>query len=307
IENLDQMMLDRLRLIADMRENDFKVIESYIESYDVSQNKLNHKIAQLEYKAEDAARKAGKTSDSKEWRKYMKQAQNERKKQLKFQTQQVSYIQRVLNADAKKSPAQRMNEAHRFQLEEALRDAKEQVVTLRREIDEAESAILASRTNQILSELDDQLAKIDKQMTLIQHKREFLNTAYPDRAKEYTDNLSKEVALHEKREKHLEKAVKSLKDLRGSLRQQPELYEQVTQKIEEMESGLRESELAIFNLNKEIKTIEIDTIFEQLNHQLELAQRNFKKLTSDLTFIRKEGQSDLYFNTQADILGEMKE
>src|SRR5699024_5727142 len=96
-ENLDQMMLDRLRLIADMRENDFKVIESYIESYDVSQNKLNHKIAQLEYKAEDAARKAGKTSDSKEWRKYMKQAQNERKKQLKFQTQQVSYIQRVLN------------------------------------------------------------------------------------------------------------------------------------------------------------------------------------------------------------------
>src|SRR5699024_8425719 len=230
-ENLDQMMLDRLRLIADMRENDFKVIESYIESYDVSQNKLNHKIAQLEYKAEDAARKAGKTSDSKEWRKYMKQAQNERKKQLKFQTQQVSYIQRVLNADAKKSPAQRMNEAHRFQLEEALRDAKEQVVTLRREIDEAESAILASRTNQILSELDDQLAKIDNQMTLIQHKREFLNTAYPDRAKEYTDNLSKEVALHEKREKHLEKAVKSLKDLRGSLRQQPELYEQVTQKI----------------------------------------------------------------------------
>lgn len=312
-EDLDQMTLDRLKLMAEMRENDYAVIESYIEGYDVNQDSLNHKISELEYKADNAARKAGKTSDSDEWRKYMNKAKSERERQLKFQNQQVSYIQKVLNNDAKKSASQRMNEAHRFQLEEKLRDAKEQVVTLRRDIDEAETAILTSQTNQIMSQLDDQLAKIDKQITLVEHKRNFLDKDTQKNAEKYIKNLREEMKLQQKRDDQLDKAMKSLKGLRANLKQQPDLYQQVTDKIEEMGDQVRASELSLHEIKQEIKEIEkeiaqmkVDKLFKDLNKNLEKAQKNFHKFSDELTYINKEMQSDLYFGKQADILQEMK-
>src|SRR5699024_2171930 len=48
-ENLDRMELERLKLVAQIREIEYQVIESQIEAFEVSKNKLNHKISELEY------------------------------------------------------------------------------------------------------------------------------------------------------------------------------------------------------------------------------------------------------------------
>ena len=306
-EARDQMVLERLQLVAQIRENEFKIIESQIEQYDYNRDKLNTRIAQLEYKADDTARKAGKTSDSKEWRKYMSQAKASREQQLAIQREQVAYIEKTLAADAKKSSGNRMNQVYRVQLQDRLRDAQEQVVSLRREIDDAENAILSSRVNQTFNEIDKALEKIDKQQAVIEHQRNFIDQTYADGAKDYIGSLEKELKLHNSRTTSMQKSLKTLKNLRSNLKQQPELYEQVTGKISEMEQGLRDAELAVFNLKKEIKTIEIDKLVESLNEALEKAQKESKKLGDNLHFISKEFQPDLYFNTQADILVEMQE
>ena len=306
-EARDQMVLDRLQLVAQIRENEFKIIESQIEQYDYNRDRLNTRIAQLEYKADDTARKAGKTSDSKEWRKYMSQAKASKEQQLAIQREQVAYIEQTLAADAKKSSGNRMNHVYRVQLQDRLRDAQEQVVSLRREIDDAENAILSSRVNQTFNEIDKALEKIDKQQAVIEHQRNFIDQTYADGAKKYIGSLEKELKLHNSRTTSMQKSLKTLKNLRSNLKQQPELYEQVTDKISDMEQGLRDSKLAVHELKKEIKTIEIDKLIESLNSALEKAQKESKKLGDNLHFISKEFQPDLYFNTQADILVEMQE
>lgn len=306
-EARDKMVLDRLQLVAQIRETEFKIIESQIEQYDYNRDKLNTRISQLEYKADDTARRAGKTSDSKEWRKYMSQAKASKEQQLAIQREQVAYIEKTLAADAKRSPGNRMNQVHRVQLQDTLREAQEQVVSLRRAVDEAENAIISSRVNQSLTEIDKALEKIEKQQTLVEHQKSFIDQTYADGAKKYIGSLEKELKLHKTRTSEMNKSIKTLKNLRSNLKQQPELYEQVTGKISEMEQGLRDAELAVFELKKEIKTIEIDKLVESLNEALEKAQKESKKLGDNLHFISKEFQPDLYFNTQADILVEMQE
>ena len=305
-ENLDEMVLERLQLMAQIREIEFKMIESQIEHYEVEKNKLNHKIAQLEYKADNRARLKGQTSDSAEWRKWMNKARTEREKQLRFQQEQIKYIEGVLTADSRKSRSNRMNEAYRFQLEETLRSAKEEVINLHRAIDDAERDILASRVNQSMKEIDDALEAVDKQLTLIEHRRHFLDSTYGDGAKDYVKNLQQEIKQHQKREKTLNKSIRTLKNLRSNLRQQPELYEQVNDKIKEFEEGLRDVRRSVYDLNKEIKSLEIDKAFERLNKQLEKSQKLFNQIQNDLHFIDNEMQPDLYFDTQADSLKEME-
>lgn len=304
-ERLDKMELERLQLVAQIREIEFNIIESQLENYEVSKNKLNHKISELEYKADNNARLKGKTSDSKEWRKWMNKAQTEREKQLKFQEQQISYLNKVLSADARKNPANRMNEAHRFQLEERLRSAKEEVINLNKAVNDSERNIMASRVNQTMTEMDEALEKVDKQITLLTHKRHFLDSTYADGAKDYTKSLEKEIALHKSREDELQKSMKTLKNLRSNLKQQPELYQQVNDKIDETEDGLRAVQTVVYDLNKEIQSLRIDKVFEQLNDALETSQKRFKDLENELHFIDREMQSDLFFNNQADSLKEM--
>lgn len=306
-EARDQMILEQLQLRAQIRETEFKIIESQVEQYNYNRDKLDTKIADLQYKADDRARKAGKTSDSDIWRNYMTQAKKAEEQQLKIQREQVTFLQRTLAADAKKSPANRMNQAYRVQLEDTLREAQQQVISIRRSIDEAQAAIIGSKVNQVMNEIDKSLEKITKQQTLIEHQRNFIDQTYNEGAEKYIASLDKELKLHQKNHAEMSKSVRTLRALRGTLKQQPELYEQVTGKIDEMEQGLRDAHLAVFNLKKEIKTIEIDKLVESLNEALEKAQKESKKLGDNLHFISKEFQPDLYFNTQADILVEMQE
>lgn len=306
-EARDKMVLEQLQLRAQIREIEFKIIESQVEQYNYNRDKLDTKIADLQYKADDRARKAGKTSDSDVWRNYMTQAKKAEEQQLKIQREQVTFLQRTLAGDAKKSPANRMNHAYRVQLEDTLREAQQQVISIRRSIDESQAAIIGSKVNQVMNEIDKSLEKITKQQTLIEHQRNFIDQTYNEGAEKYIASLDKELKLHQKNHAEMSKSVRTLRTLRGTLKQQPELYEQVTGKIDEMEQGLRDAHLAVFNLKKEIKTIEIDKLVESLNEALEKAQKESKKLGDNLHFISKEFQPDLYFNTQADILVEMQE
>lgn len=305
-EARDRMVLERLQLLALIRENEFKIVESQIEQYNYNKDKLNTKIAQLEYKASDVARKAGKTEDSAEWRKYMSQAKASRGQQLAIQEEQVKYIERVLASDRKKSPKNRMNQANRVQLEDRLRDAKEQVISLKRAVDEAETAIITSKVNEAFKGIDKTLEGINKKIEVLTHKRSFIDATYSDGAKKYTDSLKEEIKLQEKNSKEISKSLKTLNNLRKNLKQQPELYEQTTNKIADMERALRDSQLAVHELKKEIKTIELDKLVESLNEALEKSKKKANDFTDKLHYINKDYQPDLYYNTQADILVEMQ-
>ena len=302
---LDEMELERLKLMAEIREIEYKMVESQIESYEVSKNKLNHKISELEYKADSSARLAGKTSDSAEWRKWMNKAHTEREKQLRFQKNQVKYIESVLRADSKKNPANRMNEAYRFQLEEQMRSAKEELISLQRAVDESMANMLGSRVNQLFNEIDKVLEEMDNKITLIAHKRHFLDTTYQGEAGKYRHTLNEEIKVLQAREARYEKQIRALKNLRGNLKQQPELYEQVNDKIKESEEGIRSVQTAIYDLRKEGQQLEIDKMFERLNKRLETSQKQFTKLQDRAAYINQETQKDLYFDNQADILIEM--
>ena len=302
---LDEMELERLKLMAEIREIEYKMVESQIESYEVSKNKLNHKISELEYKAESSARLAGKTTDSAEWRKWMNKAHTEREKQLRFQKNQVKYIESVLRADSKKNPANRMNEAYRFQLEEQMRSAKEEMISLQRAVDESMANMLGSRVNQLFNEIDKVLEEMDNKITLIAHKRHFLDTTYQGEAGKYRHTLNEEIKVLQAREARYEKQIRALKNLRGNLKQQPELYEQVNDKIKESEEGIRSVQTAIYDLRKEGQQLEIDKMFERLNKRLETSQKQFTKLQDRAAYINQEMQKDLYFDNQADILIEM--
>ena len=304
-ENLDKMELERLKLVAQIREIEYQVIESQIEAFEVSKNKLNHRISELEYKADNSARLAGKTSDSAEWRKWMNKAQTEREKQLRFQQNQVKYIEGVLRADSKKNPANRMNEAHRFQLEEQMRSAKEEMISLRRAVDESIASILTSRVNQSFKEIDKALENIDNKITLITHKRHFLDSTYQDGAGKYRNSLNQEIKMLQQREKEYNKSIKTLKNLRSNLKQQPELYEQVNDKLKESQQGLRDVEAAIYDLRKEGQSLELDKMFERLNKRLDKAKTKFDELQDRAHYINRDLQPDLYFDNQADILQEM--
>src|SRR5699024_976249 len=306
-ENLDRMELERLKLVAQIREIEYQVIESQIEAFEVSKNKLNHRISELEYKADNSARLAGKTSDSAEWRKWMNKAQTEREKQLRFQQNQVRYIEDVLRADSKKNPANRMNEAHRFQLEEQMRSAKEEMISLRRAVDESIASILTSRVNQSFKEIDKALENIDNKITLITHKRHFLDSTYQDGAGKYRGSLNEEIKLLQQREKEYNKSIKTLKNLRSNLKQQPELYEQVNDKLKDSQQGLRDVEAAIYDLRKECQSLELDKMFECLNKRLDKAKTKFDELQDRAHYINKDLQPDLYFDNQADILQEMSD
>lgn len=304
-ENLDKMELERLKLVAQIREIEYQVIESQIEAFEVSKNKLNHRISELEYKADNTARLAGKTSDSAEWRKWMNKAQTEREKQLRFQQNQVRYIEDVLRADSKKNPANRMNEAHRFQLEEQMRSAKEEMISLRRAVDESIASILTSRVNQSFKEIDKALENIDNKITLITHKRHFLDSTYQDGAGKYRNSLNEEIKMLQQREKEYNKSIKTLKNLRSNLKQQPELYEQVNDKLKDSQQGLRDVEAAIYDLRKEGQSLELDKMFERLNKRLDKAKTKFDELQDRAHYINRDLQPDLYFDNQADILQEM--
>ena len=305
-EARDRMVLERLQLLALIRENEFKIVESQIEQYNYNRDKLNTRIAQLEYKAGDVARKAGKTEDSAEWRKYMSQAKASRGQQLAIQEEQVKYIERVLASDRKKSPKNRMNQANRVQLEDRLRDAKEQVISLKRAVDEAETAIITSKVNEAFKGIDKTLEGINKKIEVLTHKRSFIDATYSDGAKQYTNSLKEEIKLQEKNSKEISKSLKTLNNLRKNLKQQPELYEQTTNKIADMERALRDSQLAVHELKKEIKTIELDKLVESLNEAFEESKKKANDFTDKLHYINKDYQPDLYYNTQADILVEMQ-
>ena len=63
--------------------------------------------------------------------------------------------------------------------------------------------------------------------------------------------LEEEIKVLQARESRYEKQIRALKNLRGNLKQQPELYEQVNDKIKESEAGIRNVQTAIYDLRRE--------------------------------------------------------
>lgn len=302
---LDQLTLDRLNLMAEIRQQMHEITLSNIEEFEVNSSMLDHRIAQLEYDAERLSRQAGETSDSAIWREYMEKAMEERAKQTAFKEEQIDFIQQVLDEDLKRTKEDRMSERSRFELEQTLRDAKEALIDLMRTEDDAVASIYQSRANQAINEIDKQMATLDRQMTAIETRRRYIDQTYDDGARAYRDTIREEIELNQERIEAMRESLVGMKNLRSELKQQPELYEQVTDKIHELEDAIEDAQATAFELNREIFTNRAEKAFESLSLGVEQAKEMFEELQHQLHFVDNELQKDIYFNLQSDVLVEM--
>ena len=304
-ERLDQLTLERLNLMAEIRQQMHEITLSTIEEFNVNSSILDHKIAQLEYDAERLSRKAGETSDGRTWRTYMEKAMEERRKQTKFKEEQIDFIQKILKEDSKRNAENRMSERSRFELEETLRAAKEELIGLLQQEDSIVTSLFESRTNEVINIFEDQMNALDRQMQAIETKRRYIDQTYNDGARDYRNTIREELALNQQRIETMNKSLVQLKDMRSELKQQPELYQQVTDKIYELEDSLADAHATAFELNKEIYSNRVEKAFEGLNEGLEQAKSLFDELEHQLHFVDSELQKDIYFNLQSDVLVEM--
>lgn len=304
-ERLDKLTLERLSLMAEIRQQMHEITLSTIEEFDVNSSMLDHKISQLEYDAERLSRQAGETTDGRTWRTYMEKAMEERRKQTKFKEEQIDYIQKVLKEDKEKKNENKMSERSRFELEETLRAAKEELIGLLQQEDSIVTSLFESRTNEVINIFEDQMKALDRQMQAIETKRRYIDQTYDDGARDYRNTIREELALNQQRIETMNKSLAQLKEMRSDLKQQPELYQQVTDKIYELEDSLADAHATAFELNKEIYSNRVEKAFEGLNEGLEQAKSLFDELEHQLHFVDSELQKDIYFNLQSDVLVEM--
>ncbi|MEG7377835.1 phage tail tape measure protein [Bacillus subtilis] len=268
-----------------IQELQYELVQSKLDEFDKRIGDFDVRIA----KDESMANRY--TSDSKEFRKYTSDQKKAVAEQAKIQQQKVNWIQKEIKTN------KALNSAQRAQLQEELKQAKLDLISVQDQVRELQKQLVQSKVDETLKSIEKSSSKTQGKIKDVDNKIS-MTEEDEDKVKYY----SKQIKLIQQQQKEAKKYIKQLEEQKKAAKGFPDIQEQITEEIENWKDKQKDFNLELYNTKKSIKDIyksladEVVSIYKEMYEKMrDIELEAHQKATQDkIDEIDKEDEEAKY-------------
>ncbi|APD21167.1 phage tail tape measure protein [Bacillus subtilis] len=268
-----------------IQELQYELVQSKLDEFDKRIGDFDVRIA----KDESMANRY--TSDSKEFRKYTSDQKKAVAEQAKIQQQKVNWIQKEIKTN------KALNSAQRAQLQEELKQAKLDLISVQDQVRELQKQLVQSKVDETLKSIEKSSSKTQGKIKDFDNKIS-MTEEDEDKVKYY----SKQIKLIQQQQKEAKKYIKQLEERKKAAKGFPDIQEQITEEIENWKDKQKDFNLELYNTKKSIKDIyksladEVVSIYKEMYEKMrDIELEAHQKATQDkIDEIDKEDEEAKY-------------
>ncbi|MCY9261589.1 phage tail tape measure protein [Bacillus spizizenii] len=268
-----------------IQELQYELVQSKLDEFDKRIGDFDVRIA----KDESMANRY--TSDSKEFRKYTSDQKKAVAEQAKIQQQKVNWIQKEIKTN------KALNSAQRAQLQEELKQAKLDLISVQDQVRELQKQLVQSKVDETLKSIEKSSSKTQGKIKDVDNKIS-MTEEDEDKVKYY----SKQIKLIQQQQKEAKKYIKQLEEQKKAAKGFPDIQEQITEEIENWQDKQKDFNLELYNTKKSIKDIyksladEVVSIYKEMYEKMrDIELKAHQKATQDvIDEIDKEDEEAKY-------------
>ncbi|MCY9273600.1 phage tail tape measure protein [Bacillus inaquosorum] len=255
-----------------IQELQYELVQSKLDEFDKRIGDFDVRIA----KDESMANRY--TSDSKEFRKYTSDQKKAVAEHAKIQQQKVNWIQKEIKTN------KALNSAQRAQLQEELKQAKLDLISVQDQVRELQKQLVQSKVDETLKSIEKSSSKTQGKIKDVDNKIS-MTEEDEDKVKYY----SKQIKLIQQQQKEAKKYIKQLEEQKKAAKGFPDIQEQITEEIENWKDKQKDFNLELYNTKKSIKDIyksladEVVSIYKEMYEKMrDIELEAHQKATQDL-------------------------
>lgn len=268
-----------------IQELQYELVQSKLDEFDKRIGDFDVRIA----KDESMANRY--TSDSKEFRKYTSDQKKAVAEQAKIQQQKVNWIQKEIKTN------KALNSAQRAQLQEELKQAKLDLISVQDQVRELQKQLVQSKVDETLKSIEKSSSKTQGKIKDVDNKIS-MTEEDEDKVKYY----SKQIKLIQQQQKEAKKYIKQLEEQKKAAKGFPDIQDQITEEIENWKDKQKDFNLELYNTKKSIKDIyksladEVVSIYKEMYEKMrDIELEAHQKATQDkIDEIDKEDEEAKY-------------
>lgn len=190
-----------------------------------------------------------------------------------------------------------MNSAQRAQLQEELKQAKLDLISVQDQVRELQKQLVQSKVDETLKSIEKSSSKTQGKIKDVDNKIS-MTEEDEDKVKYY----SKQIKLIQQQQKEAKKYIKQLEEQKKAAKGFPDIQEQITEEIENWKDKQKDFNLELYNTKKSIKDIyksladEVVSIYKEMYEKMrDIELEAHQKATQDkIDEIDKEDEEAKY-------------